>query len=278
MPKLKAYVTDVESVEESYRSLYEQTEDGEGYVLQLDGVDAHPEVANLRSAYQKVKDKEANLRKAVQEASPDVWRAVSDTLKGLQDGKPWKDAAEPLKNVEGGALSQQDQQLLEQAKKHGIKKEGDDSQVVQLRQQLERERDTEKSRADAAEEQLRQYKVDSELGQALDQAGVTNPSLRKAATALLRPQAQLGDNGDVQVESDMGPMALGDHVKRWVQSDEGAAFVTPAKGGDAAGSEGGSGAVNLEQFQKMGDDERMKLYEEKPELFNKLTEQARKGA
>ncbi len=51
---------------------------------------------------------------------------------------------------------------------------------------------------------------------------------------------QLDDKDRAVIETDMGPIPLAEHVKRWAASDEGQPFVTPPSGGGARGGKGDS--------------------------------------
>ncbi|MGN0933246.1 hypothetical protein, partial [Falsigemmobacter intermedius] len=87
---------------------------------------------------------------------------------------------------------------------------------------------------------------DQQLQEALRAASITEPTFIKAATAMLAGSVKM-DGDKAVVETDMGPLGIADHVKRWAAS-EGKAFVTPPAGGGAKGSEsqnGGKVAGNL---------------------------------
>jgi len=98
---------------------------------------------------------------------------------------------------------------------------------------------------------------DRSLDEALAGAGITNPTYLKAARALLAPQVKV-DGDKAIIETDMGPMALQEHVKRWVAS-EGQPFVTPPSGGGAKGNSAGSApsTVSREDFEAMDPATRM---------------------
>jgi hypothetical protein len=75
---LKTVLETLEGVDDAVKPFYAQTD--AGYVLQVEGVDNHPEVANLRNAYARTK------------ADKDAAKALADTLKAqiadLQKGAP----------------------------------------------------------------------------------------------------------------------------------------------------------------------------------------------
>ena len=206
---LKTVLDNLDGIDEAFHSLYDQTDDR--YILKVEGVDLHPEVANLKSAYERVKEDKRTLA-----SERDQLRAKVAGLPEDFDPTQW-----------------------EKLKKGG---KADPEEVIQLRKTLEAERDGWKTKAEEAAAQLRRATVERTLDQSLAEQGVTNPTFLKAARALLGPQIQTDANGTPIVETDMGPVPLADHIKRWV-ADEGKAFVTPPQGGGARGNDGKSGAA-----------------------------------
>lgn len=82
---------------------------------------------------------------------------------------------------------------------------------------------------------------DQSLSQALQAAGIVNPTFVKAATTMLAGQVKLKDDGSAYVETVMGDKPLPDYVKSWAAS-EGKDFVAPPSGGGASGAKGGGSA------------------------------------
>ena len=233
---LKSVLETLEGVDDAVKPFYTET-DGK-FVLQVDGVDSHPEVANLKSAYERTKAdrdaarKERDDAKALAKEFPDDFDA--EKWAKLKDGKP------------------------------------DEAALIKLRQTLEAERDEWKGKFEAERGTSLRNALDRDLTDALNGAGVTNPAFAKAARTMLSGDVKIGDDGKPFVETDMGPMPLVDHVKRWT-AGEGKDFVTPAHGGGAPGGKNASGPVNAEQFAKMGDKERTALFQSDPETFRKLS-------
>lgn len=73
---LKTVLETLDGVDDAVKSLYAEA-DGK-FVLDLDGVDVHPEVANLKSAYERVKAKEAEARTDLKKAKDDLAAALKD--------------------------------------------------------------------------------------------------------------------------------------------------------------------------------------------------------
>jgi len=217
---LKTVIESTEGLDEALVPLYAE-KDGK-FVLQIEGVDAHPDVANLKSAYERVKEDRETIR-----TERDTLKAKAANLPADFDPEKW----DKLKDGKP-----------------------DEAALVQLRQDLEAERDEWKGKFEKASETARKNALDRDLTDALTEAGVTNPSYAKAARKMLSDDVKIGEDGNPIVETDMGPMALSEHVKRWAAGD-GKDFVTPPQGG---GGKGGSGG-GTKPLSEMGDAERLEL-------------------
>lgn len=220
---LKITVTDIDDVDEKYRDLY--TETNGAFVLNVDGVDNHPDVANLRNAYNAEKTKRQD------------------------QGDKLRDALEKL-----------------EAKPKPTTK--DDAEMIRLREALEGERDTWKTKATDLEKQVYGLTVENQLDAAIRDAGISEAAFQKAAKVLLKDGVKVVD-GKPFFDTDMGPVGIVDYVKRWASSD-GSAFVSAPKGGGAGGSKGGA-VLSKEQFAKMGDKERVGLFKSDPDTFRALS-------
>ena len=200
---IKTVLESLEGVPEGLHEFYK--EDGERFVLAAEGIEEHPDVVNLRNAYQAAKSEQREARQQLQELK----QKASDLPEDF-DPKLWKQA------------------------KSGELTEG----LVSVRKELEgRISELEGSLAER-DGQLRRMTVDRALGDALDAANITNPTYRKAATLMLRDAVKL-DGDKVVVESDMGPLDPVEHVKKWAASEEGKAFVSqPSGGGSKSGNPG----------------------------------------
>lgn len=189
---LKATLESLEGVDDAIKPFYAEA-DGR-FVLKVEGVDDHPEVANLRNAYSRTKE---DRERAKGEAA-----TLKAQIAELQKGAPDTAATQ--------------------------------AKLTQLQEQLA---------AKEAEAQTWHGKFvsvtrDRTLQEALQAAGIVNPTFVKAATTMLAGQVKLGDDGTAYVETGMGPKVLTDYVKGWAAS-EGKDFVAPPSGGGAGGSKGG---------------------------------------
>jgi len=205
---LKVALETLDDLDEATQSLYVE-KDG-AYVLDLEGVDDHPDVANLRNAYQSEKTK---------------------------------------RQEQGQKLADKEAELAEALKKpKEDRTKADDAEIVRLREQLEKERDDALGKATELEKQVYGLTVENQLDAAIREAGITEPAFQTAAKALLKDGVKLHEGKPV-VDTDMGPVGLAEHVKRWASSD-GAAFVSPPKGGGAGGKSGGAAKQNP-MFEKV---------------------------
>lgn len=220
---LKTVLETLDGVDDAVKSLYTEA-DGK-FVLDLDGVDEHPDVANLKNAYERVK---ADKTTAISERD-----AAREKLKGL----PEDFDAEKWAKLKDG--------------------KPDEAALVQLRQQLETERDDWKGKYESLTETTRKTAIERDLTDALNAAGVNNPSFVSAARAMMADKVKVGEDGKAFVETDMGPLPLGDHVKRWA-AKEGKDFVTPASGGGSKGGtgKGGQKTVTRSEFDDMSQPDR----------------------
>jgi hypothetical protein len=188
---LKTVVETLDGLDEAVKPFYAEA-DGK-FVLQVEGIDAHPEVANLKTAYERVKADKDAAKLAEKKAKDDLASALKD--------KPDADA------------------------------------LVKLRDELEGKINALTTENDGLKGQLTGVTRDRALADALTGAGVTNPTFQKAATAMLAGAVKLVD-GKAGVETDMGPVDVAQHVKRWAAS-EGKDFVTPPAGGGSKGQDNG---------------------------------------
>lgn len=215
---LKTVIDNLDGLDETIAKLYIQKDDK--FILQIEGVDAHPDVANLKSAYEAVK------------ADREVVRKERDDLKVNMPKLP---------------------DDFDQAKWDKLKDgKSDEAALIKLRETLESERDTAINELISVKEMARNNALERDLTDALNASGVTNPIFAQAARKMLADKVQIGDDGKPFVETDMGPASLNDHVSRWTAS-EGKDFVTSPKGGDAKGNDGGSNRSIMDKVPQLAD-------------------------
>ncbi|KIX19151.1 hypothetical protein [Paracoccus sp. 228] len=215
---LKTVLDNLDDVPEALHAEYKEI-DGK-FVLDLDGIDVHPTVVNLKTAHERQKQTNRTLQSDL--------TAARTRLEGLPDDFD-ADAYEAL-----------------QAQAEGKAPAKTDEQVAQLRQQLERQKQTELAKKDERITTLlgavQQSVLHGGLSKALDEIGV-DPSLKPGAMALLMSKGALKlveEDGQfkAQVDTDMGPMPVKNYVSDWSGSEEGKVYVKKATSGDALGGTG----------------------------------------
>jgi len=232
---LKTVLTDLTGVDDAVKPFYAET-DGK-FVLQIEGVDNHPEVTALRNAY------------AATKTDRDAARSERDAAKALAKDFPEDFDAEKWAKLKDGKADEA--ALIAERKKY-------EAQISDLTQKA----------ADANAKALKNA-IDRDLTDALAGAGVTDPLYLEAARLMLSNKVSVDENGGPVMEGAMGPRPIAEFVKLWA-ADKGKGFVQPPAGGGAKGGKNGSGPVNAETFAKMGDKERTALFHSDPETFRQL--------
>ncbi len=208
---LPIVVEDQNQLPEGMEDYYQAQDDGR-YVLDVDGVDNHPDVAGLKTAYQKEKEKRQQASKQ------------RDELKKKADLIPEDLDSESL------------QQAIERAK-NGNK----DPELEKIKSEWQKEVEKRDQALQSKEQQMRNLIIENNLGSALTESAITNPVYQKAAKRLLADQIELEEdhqgNLNPVVENQFGTkVALNEYVKNWASGDEGKAFVNPNQGSGARGA------------------------------------------
>lgn len=190
---LQALLETLDGVDDALKPFYAET-DGK-FILQVEGVDNHPEVANLKSAYERTK--------ADRESSKTTVNTLKAQIAELQKGAPDTAATQ--------------------------------AKIASLQGEL----DAERAKTGELTGKLTGVTRDRALQEALQGAGITDPTFLKAAIAMTAGMVKVDDNGGAYVETPMGPKLVQDFAKGWT-AGEGKAFVTPPSGGGAKGSNGGT--------------------------------------
>jgi hypothetical protein len=206
---LKAVVTSLDDVQEQFHSLY--SESGDQFILQIDGADSLPDVRNLKSAYEREKEKRVKAQTERDEAI-----SANKNMPEDFDIEVWNKAKS----------GETDSAAIEAAK-------------VEVRKLLEGERDEWKTKYNDLVLDGRKTTAEMQLTDALTKAGVSDEAFLRASRALLNPMIEFGDDGEPRFQSDMGPMGVSDFVERWAKGD-GKSFVRQAEGGGSRNKNGGA--------------------------------------
>jgi hypothetical protein len=240
MAKLKALLdsTSYEALESGQKEFYVLKDDA--YVLDVEGVRAHPDVTALSNAFERLKQerkkflddlKVKDYAAVIAKLTPipeDFDVAQYETMKARLEELEALHAADtdPAKKAKLEELTQVRVRLEAQIAK--AKKDAEDAIKV---------KDDEIKKRDGTIERLIK---DDGLTKALIDAGVQQGPFLKAAKGMLRDQVKVeyrdGEYVAV-VESDVGEIDIPKFVSTWADSEEGKPFVTKPAGGGAGGSQ-----------------------------------------
>jgi len=258
---LKAVLDNLDDVPEALHDEYtKKTVNGkEVYILNVEDLDSHPSVRNLKNAHEAVKKKRDELKEELEtttarfEGLPEDFNADAyKTLKAAAEGK-------------GGQLSEEQ-----------IKEIRADE-----RKKVTKELEPKVQRAERLDAEVRRRTIEGGLTQALLDAGVSKEFL-PAVRAMLKERGKIDlidEDGqfDARVETNLGPQSIAEFVMDWAASPEGKAFMGKPSGGDAGGNNGKSkdenpfvvaqgGKINLTKVQN--------LVKENPEKARQLARAA----
>lgn len=203
----------IDELSDDLKALYQEGPDGRFHLDLDDSIREHQAVTPLKTAHERQKEGNQKLRAQLTEAMEKLSSLPEDF-----DPEKWN----VLKSIDPDKTVPRDE-------------------AVKLRETYEKEMQALKAEAETYRNQLQSTVIERELSDALNSVGVTRPEFIKASRAILANQVQLSEDGKAVVETDMGPIALSEHIKRWV-GGEGKAFVTEPRG---AGSGGANGSANL---------------------------------
>lgn len=257
---LKTIITDIESVDEAQRAFYKETEGKDGnklFILQVTGIDDHPDVKALKNAFDTQKATNVDLRTKNEalttavarfEGLPEDFTAASyeDLKAKAEKGGKAPDAAEVERTIE------------ERVKKVEAK-------AAEKQKITEGERDKWKSKFETTA-------VDTHLTNSLIAAGVKDDVMLKAAKALIRPSLQILEEGDdfsvIARDQYETAVPVASYIKNWADGDEGKRFVdAPVNGGGGGNGDGnnnnkGGKSINRADFDKLDPMERSKKVSE----------------
>lgn len=233
---LKTVIETTTGLDEALIPFYAE-KDGK-FFLQIDGVDEHPDVKNLKVAYERTKDSEKAIK------------AERDALKAKASGIPEDFDPEKWAKVKDG--------------------KPDEAALIKIRQTLETERDEWKGKFEQAIAKVKETAIQRDLTDALTANGVTDPAFVDVLRIKLGTLVKSDEDGNSTIDIGLAPMAIAEGVKRFLMTD-GKAFVDPGRGGGAKGGNGGGVPVTKETFAAMGDKERIELFRTDPETFKALS-------
>lgn len=228
--KLLAIVDDINEVPEAFRACYVEFDDNgtKKWQLQVSGIETHPGTQALKNALDRQKQKVTTLtseKAALEERVADL----------PEDFDPDLYQRAVTEGVGGGKIKNEDE----------IRREAAEAAKARAETGFATERNNLTASRDGYRNQLVDRIQRDELRDALDEAGVEDPALRKGAMALLRGSLTVHeDDGEIVVlanDPNLGDIPVADHVKAWADTDEGKVYVgaRDTAGGGANGSPGG---------------------------------------
>jgi len=218
---LAAVIESLDDLDEALHPLYDQ-KDGK-YVLQVKGIDGHPSVRGLKSAYEKT---ERQLKDTKEKLD-----AFGDLT--LEDVEELRQQAEEA----GKALG--DEEL--QAKLAEIQ-EGFENKLAKVEAKHTKALQVSEARNATLTGELETRLVDNELDKSIAAQGFKE-ELRPAVRALMKERGpKLQEEGGrftgifpVDLDGIPGDHGINDYVSTWAKTDEAKAFL-PASGNSGSGS------------------------------------------
>ena len=257
---LPILVEDQSKLPEGYTDNYVEQENG-SFLLDVEGVDNHPDVHGLKTSLQKQKTDREKLR-----TERDSLLTYSKLIPEGMTTDELQTALEKFKAGDGDGDGKEDG------------KDDASAKLNLLRETLEKkfqkelgERDTTITKKDST---IRRLIVETALSSALTKNKVTNPAFQKAAKTLLAPNVKISENdkGDFvgMVDTDMGEVTVEQYVKDWANGDEGFSFVEGNTGSGAPGSKNRSGKKELTrtQFDELGPAQRAEFTKNGGRIFD----------
>lgn len=228
MASLKTVYEAQDDVPEHLRDSYIE-KDGK-FIIDIEDLDNHPAVRGLKTAMEAQKQEKRKaigeltllkekIAKVPEDFDPDAYHTLKAKLEEYEtDPDRGKDDAAAREAVAARKMLEQKINNMERAHKEALEK---------------KEADIKKKSTF-----ISQLLIDDGLTKALINVGV-GKEFMKAAKALLREDVKVVEEGDeynALVETDTGPLDIDRYVQDWAASDDGKAFIPPARGGDAGGS------------------------------------------
>lgn len=244
---LKTVLENLEGVDDAFKPLYKEVD--KKFILDVEGVDDHPAVRNLKNAFEAQKKANGEIREKLLPLETKVAELPEDF-----DPAKWIEfkalAADHAKDRNAKDTEVQNLTALHNSRIEALtaahKKEVED------RDRLIAERDT----------RLDRQALDSELTDLLVKARVSDGLMRAARLVIAnRVKIERLEDGNRKnvVETDLGPLSLKDYVDTWSQSDEGKPFLAKATGIDAQGglARGSGNKITRLDFDRLPNDQKV---------------------
>ncbi len=227
------------------KALYKKS--GDKHVLDVEGIDDHPKVVNLKTAHKKTKDGLKTLKDAVHgrevdedEISDDAVRDAVVKLRSRFDFLPDdfdKDAFDTMKNAADGKGGQPTQEQLQEISDRvtaKIEKKYSDRHTAEI--------EPLKATNNNLQNSLNRLVIDGGLSAAMDEADIDGKH-KAILLPYLKTRGKItveNDDGALNpvVETDMGNVSLKEWVTEFAGTDEGKQYVAKSEGPGARGGDG----------------------------------------
>lgn len=244
---VKAILTDINEAADALRGFYTQKELGGEtvYALEVEGVDDHPAVANLKNAYERVKaDRQtlsAELKAAKDKAAGlpedfdrDEWDRLRADDEARQNDPSGKDERARIEAALASTKSMYEARIARMAKDH--------ERVLGEKDQTITEQDAE----------IRTRLVGGGLREVLTNIGVKQGLINTAVRSFEHDVEVVIEDGQrvARMRPELGGGDIGQYFQNWANSEEAKDFIDPARGGGATGSRSSTGVADNPFSQK----------------------------
>lgn len=230
---VKTILQDLSEAPESMRDEYQQKEIGgkSVFVLNVEGVDDHPAVVNLKSAFERIKADKQTLSRELSEA-----KAKASGLPDDFDADEWdrlRSEDEARRNDPGGNDTRAQIDAAVSAAKAGF-----DKSLLRAKKDAEAAIAERDAKIAALEGELNAGLVGGGLRQALLNIGVKKGLIDAAAAKFEREVEVVVEDGKrvARMKPEFGGGDVESYFKNWANSDESKDFIDPARGDDESGS------------------------------------------
>jgi hypothetical protein len=213
--KLKAVLDTLDGLDEAIAALY--TQKGDNFVLNIEQVDSHPDVAGLKNSLAAARAEKKTLEATVTDLNSKFGSLPDDF------------SVDEYNRLKDGGTGNIDQRLVDQRNRLAAEK---DAAV----KKAETERDSYKSRVE-------KLASENAINAALGEANIA-PHMQKAVRAMFQSQIKVGYEADEAIVT-IENLPVVDKIKAWAGTEEGKYFVAaPANGGGGGDNKPANGGDN----------------------------------
>jgi len=252
MAKLDAVVESVDDLPEGVRDFYTESDDGT-YRLDVAGVEFEDDVKGLKNALRSERRKRSAAEKQLAAIPEDFDPAEWEDIRALRDSQESGDGpSDPDPDPDPSRNDPPSESEIVKRVRQTV-----ESRYQKKLDALEKENEELKS-------ERQRHTVQTEIASALDTIGITDPTYRKAAAALLRERGveAVFEDGEYRavLTDDLGEVReLGNYItNEWAKTEEAERFLPAngATGGGSSNSTPGSGSRGAKSIRDMSKTEK----------------------